>query len=267
MKFVYQYKTSDGVRHDGVFSAPSEKAVYGELKRQGVKPFNVRLAPGLFNRVQSLGKRGLAILALVIVAVALAFSLRSSKEAVRTFEESQITPLSRHHIYGDPALIEEMRRTSFESVFADPGERMLACYAQPGVVASVSFLPKSAGSVVLPDLSVTLAHEVEMDASDVREVREIKRIVLWMKDELRHYLSDGVGTPESYFRRLNERQREELAILHRVRQRINADKTPDALRRANEALRSVGLETIVPDEESAKKSGGENNEKGRHPNG
>jgi type II secretory pathway component PulF len=45
LKFTYQYKTSDGVRHSGVHAARSREAVYDELRAKGIKAFGVEPAP------------------------------------------------------------------------------------------------------------------------------------------------------------------------------------------------------------------------------
>ena len=37
MKFTYQYKTSDGVRHTGTYAAASKSAVYDELRAKGIE--------------------------------------------------------------------------------------------------------------------------------------------------------------------------------------------------------------------------------------
>ena len=66
-----------------------------------------------------------------------------------------------------------------------------------------------------------------------------------MKDELRAYLADGVGTPESYARRLNERLREEISIRTRIENELKSDRSPDALKKANESLRSLGLRPLL----------------------
>ena len=70
MKFTYQYKTSDGVRHTGVYAARSKTAVYDELRAKGIKAFGVEPAPGLLNRLG--GVIGWRIAIIVLLAVSLA---------------------------------------------------------------------------------------------------------------------------------------------------------------------------------------------------
>lgn len=242
MKFTYQYKTKDGTQHEGTYSAASRTAVYDELKKQGIKPFNVKLAPGFVNRLASFGKRGIAIAVLCIVCLALVVLVVRTR---RDIEGRMGESLPRHQIYGDPALMAEIERNAYTNVFAHPGECLLARYAQPGYVmsATVAEQPKPA------TLADCLAHEIVIGSDDAREVAELKRIVNGMKDELRAYLADGVGTPETYVRRLNERLREELSIRYRIETELKRESDPAAIRKANESLRALGLRPIVKSEE------------------
>lgn len=233
MRFCYSYKTSDGVQHEGTYEASSRPAVYDELKRKGIKPFNVRLAPGFLNGIRSIGKRWFAIVVLAIAAVVLSVALIRTEKRI----DDGTGPLPRHFIYGDPARMAEFERTDYASVFADEGDRLLARFAQPGV-AVVSDVPASV-------LSGCLKSEVVVLPEDEREVAELKRIVLWMKDELREYLSDGEGTVESYLKRLNQRQRQELDIQSRVMNELRNDKSAKTIERCNESLRKLGLKTVV----------------------
>lgn len=52
----YTYKSSDGLRHEDMMSAPTKDAVYSELRRRGIRPIHVteRIAP-----VVRIGFRGL----------------------------------------------------------------------------------------------------------------------------------------------------------------------------------------------------------------
>lgn len=240
MRFTYQYKTSDGERHSGVYCAASKTAVYEELKRKGIKPWGVELAPGLLNRVQSLGKRGFAIIALVgvLVAVVCYFSTR-----IETLEADADAPVPRHQIYGDPALMGEIEANGYAGVFKSEGDRFLARFAQPG--EAVAEIRDAEIARVAPLIKDALAVDERPTEQDSREVRELKRIVRWIKDELREYLSDGEGTPERYIRRLYQRQREEVAIGVRIRRELENSKDEDKLRKANETLRKLGLRTII----------------------
>ena len=47
MRFVYYYKTSDGVRHSDEMSAPNKEAVFSALRERGIKAIKVELPGGL----------------------------------------------------------------------------------------------------------------------------------------------------------------------------------------------------------------------------
>lgn len=90
MKFLYQYKTRENERRDGVIFAPNRDAVYAQLKKQGIRPFCVELAPGLLNTLQRPGKRGYAIIFLAFALIAtLVLSLRRGGDNDSSFEGSE----------------------------------------------------------------------------------------------------------------------------------------------------------------------------------
>ena len=61
MKFNYEYRTSDNVRHTGVIAASDREAAFAALKAQGIRPGCLAEAPGFFNKLFGKGKRWLAI--------------------------------------------------------------------------------------------------------------------------------------------------------------------------------------------------------------
>ena len=87
--------------------------------------------------------------------------------------------------------------------------------------------------------------DLGMAADDSREVRELKQIVNGMREELREYLANGNGTPRSYWRRLLERTQQEMQIYERIRRELENEKNPAVWEEKNEALRRLGLRTIV----------------------
>ena len=244
MTFLYRYQDGANVREERI-KASSESDAYSLLRKSGVRPMKVWPAPGILNRVSALGKRGLAIivlgvLCLVLGAVVLSWS-RTEKRVSRwggAVSAAQTAP--RHQIYGDPALISEMEATAYASVFTHPGERLLAHYAQPG--HRVTLPPALRASHLA--LSSSLTNEIAIVADNPREIQELKSIVLGMKDELREYLANGVGTTESYLRRLQERQAEEAAIYEREANALKNIDDPAEYERVNAGLRRLGLRTI-----------------------
>ena len=138
MKFIYQFKTSDGVRHSGVYAARSKAAVYDELRAKGIKAFGVEPAPGFINRI--CGVIGWRIAIIVLLALGLVAA------SVAYFREKTETPVSEHSVFlsktrrqiiGDAVVIEAGIKNGWRDVFAEEGERFLASFAVPGVPAGV----------------------------------------------------------------------------------------------------------------------------------
>ena len=119
---------------------------------------------------------------------------------------------------------------------------MLASFAIPGrPVAYESFPPHGAA---VQALESCMDNEVPSLETDSREAAELKSIVRGMKDELRWYVGDGVGTVSTYLNRLRERQEEEVRIYERTRAELE-NCSDNALREErNAALRAMGLRTI-----------------------
>lgn len=91
MRFLYTYRTSDNVEHEGAISASSRDAAYAALRERGIRAGRVTEAPGFFNKLFGKGKRWLAIGALAVVIGVLAVLLRDAEEAVAEtrFEPSE----------------------------------------------------------------------------------------------------------------------------------------------------------------------------------
>ncbi len=242
MKFVYGYKTRDNERRTGVVRAPSRDAAYAALRRDGIRPFSVELAPGLLNRLAAFGKRGLAIVALAATVAALALALTRERAETAPLR-SQFADRTRRQVIGDAAVIDKGVRTGWADVFPGEGERFLASFAIPGVAAAV----KSTSEAALTD---ALARAVAPEETDSLEARQIKALVEGMKDELRQFLADG-GTFVDYGRALVARQEEELGYYHRAKAELEAaakelpDDELEALwEQRNSALRRMGIRLI-----------------------
>lgn len=74
MKYIYTYKTSDGVRHEATIHAPTREAVFEALRPQGIKPIKVIAADGskANGEVHGLRKRiafAVAVITLVVGVV------------------------------------------------------------------------------------------------------------------------------------------------------------------------------------------------------
>lgn len=245
MKFLYEYRTSDNVRHEGVIAASDREAAFAALKAQGIRPGRVTEAPGFLNKLFGRGKRWAAIVILgfvAAIAVILVFSLGKRLDSTL----SDLTaPMHRHQIYGDPALMAELERGEYASAFVTDGDRLLARFAQPGVFVRPP-TREERPAMVAALAALSEAGDIMIVDSDPREVRELKRTVLWMRGELKTYLSNGVGTPDTYLTRLYGRQNRECQVYNQARHDLRNEKDPVKFERINQSLRNIGLRTIMP---------------------
>lgn len=248
MKFLYEYKTKENERRSGEIDAPSRPAVYAELKKQGIRPYKVDLAPGFWNWVRSLGKRTAAIVVLAILCVTLAIAVGRivlNAPQPSPVEESLDSPI-RRQVIGDTAIIEKGIRTGWADVFELEGERFLASFAIPGV-------PAGQRSTTEEEIRKALStrHEARGTQSDSLEARQIVAMVEGMKDELRDFLRAG-GTIREFGACLVERQEAELGYYNRTKGELETlsksgmpDKELETLwEKRNSELRQMGIRLV-----------------------
>ena len=244
MKFVYGYKTKENETREGCISAPSRDAVYAKLKKDGIRPFSVSLAPGFFNRLLSLGRRWLAIAILGVATVVLLAYLAFENDAAAPIVDT-LESMTRRQPIGDAAIIEKGIRSGWDFVFDDIGDRFLASFAIPGVPAGVK-------SVDAEKLVASLSTKVAPSGDDGIEVRQIKSMVEGMKEEMRRFLAAG-GSPKQYGRLLVERQEQEIGYYTRAQQELKSlassgasvEEIEDRWERRNEELRHMGIRLIA----------------------
>lgn len=243
MKFDYEYRTRDNVRHEGVVVAPNRDAAFAALKSRGIRPSRLVEAPGFFNKLFGRGKRWILVAALTLVAVGLGvFSIalrRQLDHATEPFEN-----MVRRQVIGDAVVIEKGIKTGWQDVFEFAGDQFLASFAIPGVQAgkrstSVGEVRDALNRVILPE------------SADGIEARQIKAMVEGIKRELRAFLSHG-GTIEEYCECLVKRQDEELGYYNRAKTEIEiASKTEDAAavqalwETRNAELRKMGIRLVA----------------------
>ncbi len=253
MKYTYAYKTSDGVRHEDSMNASSREEVFAVLRGRGIKAIKVVAADGSKANGEMHGLRRRAVVVLVVVVAAavgvFAFLQGTRTGAAQASGPSCASP--RHQIYGDPVTMEQLERGEFAQVLPREGDRMLAVFAQPGkLMCARESNPRKIderGIAVLDNYAKTELDpekDIQIDADEQREIRELKQIVNGMREEMRHYLENGNGTPRSFWRRLNERTAEESQIYERTRRELENEKSADVWEEKNESLRRLGLLTI-----------------------
>lgn len=245
MKFTYQYKTSDGVRHSGVYAARSKTAVYDELRAKGIKAFGVEPAPGVVNWLLGLwGWRTGIIVVLALTAIATSLAYFREKAETPVVEDSVFLANTRRQIIGDTVVIEAGIKNGWSDVFKEEGERFLASFAIPGVPAGVR-------TTNVGELEKALQRKVPVAPDDSMEAKQIKSMVEGMKDELRGYMAHG-GTIAGYGERLVERQEQELSYYRRIKEEIDSavksglppDQVEAKWKSSNAELRNMGIRLV-----------------------
>jgi len=261
VKFVYEYRTGDNVRHEGVVVASDREAAFRQLREQGIRPGKVAEAPGFFNKLFGRYKRWLAIVLLLVLSAGLLFAFLSGRRQIELAEQSAESPLMRRQVYGDPALMEELARSSYATVFDTEADRFLACYAQPasvhrfdGKLSSRPIRRKVIAEALDGLVRSGYLPPIEIKPDDSREAAELKRIVLWMREELRSYLANGLGTTASYVQRLDERLAEEVALYQRIKNELSRSDDDAEWEKGNATLRAIGAPTIPRPENKSENS-------------
>lgn len=259
MKFQYAFRDKENERHDGIVVASSKDDAFKKLRAKGVKPFFVAPAPGLLNGILGLGKRGVAIVLLCIVCLALcALVIRTRRDAeVTRRNEDVFSSTVRRQPIGDVAVIDEGIRTGWASVFDLEGERFLASFAIPGI-------PAGQRNTTEDEIRKALDHDCRTDSSatlgsDSLEARQIRAMVEGMKNELREYLAAG-GTIALYGQQLVMRQEEEIGYYqkaqHYIDEMVRQGKSSAELKKAisdyNTRFRSMGIKPLTMPEKSRK---------------
>lgn len=207
MKFLYEFRTSDNVRHDGVVSAASRDAAFSLLKSQGIRPSRLSEAPGFANKLLGKGKRWLAIGTLSVLTLIMAvmliryrYDLESAPPISKDIADSLLSN-TRRQLIGDGALIDYCIRNGWSNVFDGEGERFLASFAIPGVDAGQR-------NTTEEELCAALKRRVDVRPDDGIEVRQIKAMVEGMKEEARKFIAAG-GSAVLYGQKIVERQEAE----------------------------------------------------------
>ena len=260
MKFVYEYRTADNARHEGVISAVSRDEAFAVLKGRGIRPSRVTEAPGVLNKLFGKGKRWMLIAALCVVCAVLgAVYFGAAKERDRVVNDtreivSEFDSPVRRQIIGDTAVIERGIRTGWENVFPHEGERFLASFAIPGVPAGLRNTNEDEIRNALSRSREESVHGSGYDSqqSGSLEARQIRAIVEGMKQELREFIANDKHTIVEYGQRLVQRQDQEIEYYNRAKSEINAavearmpqDELLSLWESRNAQLRNIGVKLV-----------------------
>ena len=253
MKYIFAYKTSDGVRHEDSLDANSRDEVFEVLRGRGIRPIKVFAADGSKANGEVRGLRKRAVFALVALAAAIAgviAYLGGERTGAATAANSEASA-PRHQIYGDPVTVEGLERGDFAAHLPKLGDQMLAVFAQPGkLMCAKGANPRRideksyAAFEAYAKSDLGVENDIAIDTTESREITELKQIVNGMREEMREYLANGNGTPRSYWRRLNERTTQEMQIYERTRRELEKETSEEVWEQKNDALRRLGLRTI-----------------------
>jgi len=259
VKFCYEYRTSDNVRHEGVIAASDRDSAFQLLRAKGIRPGKLMEAPGLFNKLFGKGKRWLAIgvlgsLCIALCAVALRFLDKEDAERYAAEYRSQV--------FGDPSVLQKLSRDGWRRAFEDEGEAWLARHAIPGKACDC---PKEGmwRSEIVDALIARKDEPLAIAEVDSDELKKMKRIVNGMKKEFASYVQPPTSDlrPSSsdaldYIDKACERCRVEKGVydnmvreISQLEKRLEKDDADRAKILAdwdkkNLTLRSLGLPTI-----------------------
>lgn len=238
--------------HIAEMRASSREAVFTALRSQGIRPGWVKESPGLFNKLMGYFARLTTVIistVLITSAIVLVLLLRKELPNLNT-QKSNIE--SRGQIYGDPSVLQKCELEMWRINMPCEGDQILSMFAQPGddrafIIARVQ---------KAEPLRLCLDKDVVVLDSDLPEIAKMKRIVNWLKEELRTYIAAG-GSVEGYLERLYDRQMTEIKIfearkraLEKIKSEVATSPTADvteAIRRwehINGELRNLGLRTV-----------------------
>lgn len=245
MKFRFEYRTSDNVRHEDVVFAANREAAFASLRQKGIRPIRVEEAPGILNKLFGKGKRWIAIVCLSAVAVLALMLFRESRIEVKNVTDVFDSKV-RRQVLGEASVVARGIKTGWADFFELQGERLLASFAVPGTAPAV-------GGATEDELLKALeaAPKPVLTSSTALEERQIRAMVEGMKDELRKYLSRG-GTVEKYLKRIKRRQTEEIGYYNRAKNEVEVavrggmreEDIDGMIEDRNSKLRAMGIRLV-----------------------
>lgn len=243
MKFRYEYRTSDNIRHSDVICAKSREGVFSALAKKGIKPGHVELIPDPWRFVRL---TGIAFIFLIVFSFLSFIAVCKYRE----YREGNLIAVSetRKQLYGNPVLIESCVSSDWEEAFESSDDRYLARYAQPGSI--VRFCPTELERKSVA-ASLSVRKSIRYRESDIETIRQIKRIVVGIREEALAFIQSG-GTADEYLNLLDLRQRREaelhskiIAEFEEAQSKLPVEKLYDAWARQNRKLSSIGLQNIA----------------------
>ena len=236
MKYRYLYQTKENDNRSGEIRAADRAQAYAALRRQGIRPYRlIGDDPKWWQRRRVWWTAAALALSAALAAGAAAFAY-SAGDAAR--------PEARAQLRGDAQAIAKGAADNWAGALPLALDRYLAAYAQPGWRLDPPPLsPEEAAS--FPE---ELDEPLERSRDDAQEVRQLKNILLKMRQDFRDYLANG-GTVEDYIAFLQERQEQECELRDKARETLG--RAPESMRQRawlnlNTRLRDMGLAPLAP---------------------
>lgn len=207
MKYIYAYKTSDGLRHEDSMSAGSREEVFVALRKKGIKAIKVVSADGAKanGEIRGVRKRIVALL-LFFAAVGTGAGVYlllggNIGNSGRSVPADVAKPLPRQEIKGDRQRIEKAAAS-----LDTKAERFLAKFAEPGR----AFTAYEAEWPNRAEFAAVLKKPLRFSENEFTEQIDLKRVIEGLKIEMSYYLGGG-GLTSGYIRDLIKRQKMEIA--------------------------------------------------------
>ena len=231
MKYQYFYQTKQNENRSGWIDARDRENAYTLLRKQGIRPYRIVGDDPVNWRPWAVGALVAALAAALAVAVVV---------AVRAGDDRAPSP--RAQLYGDASVIEAGVYSEWADVLKSPLDRFLAAYAQPGSNALAPLMTADEIAAFPSELE----KGVEYVEGEPMEVRQLKNIVAWLRDEMRGRLAAGESVGQ-YMDFLEERQQEEREFRDHAAEslgRVPASHLYQAWLGVNARLRERGMATL-----------------------
>ena len=250
MKYLYAYKTSDGMRHEASMDAESREDVFSALRAQGIKAIKVTASDGskANGEVRGVRKRVVVTVAAFSVVVAIAsivlsvlwfrreLTNRSADEGrSKVGEMVAASPLPRQMVSGDRRRVELAGRVAFTNRV----ESLLARFAEPGRPFDP---PGDADCPNKEDVDQAFKTPVYISSGEFTESVDIKRIVVGLKHEMRDYVMAG-GSVGGFISALVKRQQTEIS--YRMRAELKLKQLVSAIKEDKVKLLQDGDEDLA----------------------
>ena len=228
MRFGFYYKTSDGSRHESEIDSPSRDEAFSTLRERGIRPIKL-FAKGCYET--SKGTRGYGrgvvvawgVFAAIVAACFTAFFFLHF-DLDETVETDSGVHVGHHGVFARTRagkarriakprprkqIADRGRVREIASSFSYLSDRFLALFVEPGVVPSSEELSGFSSAAIENDLYDSFDDVIFIEPTDAQDVVDLKRVIVWLRDEAETFLSNNDRSVEGLMKWLVERQRME----------------------------------------------------------